>query len=118
MVEVCRVRKHYPDEKWNPFEEDEWFIMKVGGILFWFNSCLDIVESPFIGLEGNLQQLGHLLNTGVNGVIEWDDETSYEVSYFVDGEIPYDRKWDIDYKELLLRILIERGYLEPAGCEG
>ena len=117
MLEVCRVRKHNKTEEWDPFEEDEWFIMKIAGTLFWFNSCLDIVQSPFIGLKGNIKHFASLLNTGVNGVVEWDDNTSYEISYFVDGEVPYDRRCDIDYKELLLRLLVERGFIEIVECE-
>lgn len=116
MLEVCRVRKHIKTEEWDPLEEDEWFIMKIAGTFFWFNSCLDIVQSPF-GLKGNINPFASLLNNGVNGVVEWDENTSYEISYFVDGEVPYDRKWDIDYKELLLKLLVERGFIETVEYE-
>ena len=112
MIEVCKVERIIPEEKWTPFMEDEWFILKVAGTMFWFNSCLDIVDSPFIELEGDLRPFGNMLNDGVNGIVEWEDDVSYRFIYFEDGRIPYDREHDIDYKELLLRLLLERGYIE------
>lgn len=109
MVEICKIEKIIPEEEWNPFEEDEWFVIKVAGTLFWFDSCLDIVDSPLIVLDGDLRPFGNMLNSGVNGIVKWDEKTCYKFIYFEDGKIPYDGEWDIDYKELLLGLLVERG---------
>ena len=116
MIEVCRVEKWIVDEKGAvDAEYDElYFIAKVAGTLFWFNACLDIIDSPFIGKDWNLRPFGRLINDGVNGTFEATPTEEYDVIYYEDGVMPYNRHEDIDYKELLLKLLVERGYIGVA----
>lgn len=113
MIEVCRVEKWTVNEHGAvDAEYDElYFIVKVAGTLFWFDECLDVIDSPFIGTDYDLRSLGRIINSRANGTFKASPTVEYDIIYYEDGVIPYNRHEDIDYKELLERLLIERGYI-------
>ena len=112
MIEVCRI------EKWavrngqaTDSEYDElYFIAHTGHNIYWFDMCLDIIESPLKGKEYNLRPFGRIINSRTNGTFEASPTEEYDVIFYEDGVIPYNRHEDIDYKELLWKLLVQRGY--------
>lgn len=103
MIEVCRIEKW--DSEDSTIYDEIYFIAKLMGLHFWFDACLDIIPSPFLTEDYDLRPFSGLINQGVNGTYQPTETIRYEIIYYKEGVMPYNQKEDIDYKELLEKIL-------------
>ena len=112
MIEVCRIEKWTVEdgEAVDDIYDELYFLVKVigMGMFFWFDACLEIIQSPFIGKDYNLRPFGRIINQGVNGTFEATPTEEYDIIYYEEGVMPYNRSENIDYKELLERLLLEK----------
>lgn len=95
--------------------DDLYFIAKTDEYIYWFNMCLDIIDSPIKDRGYNLRPFAKIINSGTNGTFEASPTEEYDIIFYEDGVIPYNRHEDIDYKELLWKLLVQRGYETEEG---
>ena len=111
-MEVCRIEmwKINNNETTDDIYDELYFIAKTDNGFYWFDACLDIIPSPFIGKDYNLRPFGKIFNSRTNGTFKANTTTEFDIIFNEEGIIPYNKHEDIDYKELLWKLLVQRGY--------